>query len=104
MVAIMGRRMKCREYTVEERKQIRHVEKLEEEMECELRMDYSKMSEWVDRFIAELEKTDCCSEAELRINWLMYRLMCGNYDAPKDIYAEPEEITSRVPDNKDTMR
>ena len=58
----MGRRMKCREYTVEERKQIRHVEKLEEEMECELRMDYSKMSEWVDRFIAELEKTDCCSE------------------------------------------
>lgn len=104
MVAIMGRRMKFTEYTDEERRQIRHVEKMEEEMERELRMDYSKMSDWVERFIAELEKPDCCSEAELRINWLMFRLMCGNYDASKDVYVKPEEITSRVPNNKDTMR
>ena len=48
-------------------------------MERELRVDYSKMSDWVERFIAELEKPDCCSEAELRINWLMFRLMCGNF-------------------------
>ena len=55
----MNRRMKFTEYTDEERRQIRHVEKMEEEMERELRMDYSKMSDWVERFIAELEKPDC---------------------------------------------
>ena len=75
-----------REPTLEEQEQIRYLDGLEESMDRELKTDRSRMDEWIDRLGNELEKPDCCQEARQRINWLMYRLMCGEYDGPEDVY------------------
>lgn len=82
---------KNRDATQEEQEQIRYLDKLEETMDWELKAGRSMVDEWINRLENELEKPDYSQEAKQRINWLLYRIMDGEYDEPEDIYAEQED-------------
>lgn len=80
-----------RDATQEEQEQIRYLDKLEETMDWELKAGRSMVGEWINRLEEELEKPDYSQEAKQRINWLLYRIMDGEYEGSDDFYAEQED-------------
>ena len=87
----MARETAEKGHTPKEQAQFRHLDKLEEDMDLELKTNCALADEWIMRLENELEKPDYSQEAKQRINWLLYRIMDGEYDEPKDIYAEQED-------------
>lgn len=73
-------------HTLTEQAQFRHLNELERAMDTELRISCARTDDWINRLTGELERPDYCDEAKQRINWLLYRIMDGDY-------AETEEVT-----------
>lgn len=96
------------EYRIEEnmakeQAQFAYLDKLEEDMDLALKMNCSRADEWISRLENELERPDYCEEAKRRINWLLYRVMDGEYEMPDDFYAEQEEISGIISGLKDAI-
>lgn len=53
-------------------------------MDTELRISCARTDEWISRLADELERPDYCDEAKQRINWLLYRIIAGDY-AEEDV-------------------
>lgn len=86
----MKNRIKRKKSTSEEQLQIKYLDKLEKDMDHELKRNCSKADEWIDRLGGELGRQGYCQEAKLRISWLLYHVMNGAYDGPDNIYTDQE--------------
>lgn len=72
-------------HTLSEQAQFRQLDKLEEAMDTELKANCARTDDWIDRLTGELERPDYCNEAKQRINWLLYRIMDGDYAEQEDV-------------------
>lgn len=73
-------------HTLSEQAQFQYLNELEGAMDTELKVNCARTDDWINRLTGELERPDYCSEAKQRLNWLLYRIMDGDY-------AETEEVT-----------
>lgn len=72
-------------HTLSEQAQFRHLDKLEEALDTELRINCARTDDWINRLTGELERPDYCSEARQRLNWLLYRIIAGDYAETEDV-------------------
>ena len=71
-------------HTLSEQAQFRQLDKLEKAMDTELRINCARTDEWISRLADELERP-YCNEAKQRINWLLYRIIAGDYAEQEDV-------------------
>lgn len=65
-----------------EEEQLRRLDELEAEMDIELKSNPARADAWIRRLDCQLLQPGCCAEAKLRINWLLYSILDGDYDRP----------------------